>query len=430
VRLRDAGNVQCRPGDFPAPLTRKDFKSSSLNVWHDAPLPLPHAFAVPPSEHRHPCTIRFRLVDSAAGKMPWIALDGQVIELNPNSSKMIKHFLGGRLSIVFEQLQWSGPWSSLLTQKDRAKYTQLFRAMDVDNGGTVDGGELSFAFEQMQMSVTPQEILAMVNKHAKKQEGEVTQNEFFEMMEDQVHGGRAWFVTLVCVIIPQIDYDHEIMAYRAEEKKEQFDKKVQDVFHSLADGSCMKPGQVEDALDRLGLKTEKERLEMLIKNIGDAISLLDFQMLIENQHVVDTNTHTNLMERANRHRILEQRAQAKLLHVKGNARKVRVVQTELHFSSLNAGDVFLLDAWNGFFLWIGKDASETEAEAGRNHMNSLTLTRKRLLKMPPQFEEMVQGQESETFWDLLGGQVHPCLPHEALWLARPVSNSVPLFKWS
>ena len=163
--------------------------------------------------------------------------------------------------------------------------------MDVDNGGTVDGGELSFAFEQMQMSVTPQEILAMVNKHAKKQEGEVTQNEFFEMMEDQVHGGRAWFVTLVCVIIPQIDYDHEIMAYRAEEKKEQFDKKVQDVFHSLADGSCMKPGQVEDALDRLGLKTEKERLEMLIKNIGDAISLLDFQMLIENQHVVDTNTH-------------------------------------------------------------------------------------------------------------------------------------------
>lgn len=351
-------------------------------------------------------------MDSAAGKMPWIALDGQVIELNPNSSKMIKHFLGGRLSIVFEQLQWSGPWSSLLTQKDRAKYTQLFRQMDVDNGGTVDGGELSFAYEQMQMDVTPQEIITMVNKHAKKHEGEVTQNEFFEMMEDQVHGGRAWFVTLVCVIIPNIDYDHEIMAYRVEEKKAQFDMKVQDVFHSLADGNCIKPNQVQFALDQIGLNIEKERLEMLTKNIGDAIMLQDFRMLIENQHVVDTNTHTDLMEKANRHRRLEQRAQARLLHVKGTARKVRVVQTQLHFSSLNAGDVFLLDAWNGFYLWIGKEASETEAEAGRNQMNSIAVARKRLLKMPPQFEEMVQGQESEAFWDLLRGQVHQCLPHE------------------
>lgn len=381
-----------------------------MTLWHEAPLPLPHAFATP-----HPCTIKFRLLDSAAGKMPWIALDGQVMELNPNSSKMIKHVLGGRLSIVFEQLKWDGPWASRLTTESRAKYTQLFRQMDVDNSGTVDGGELEFAFEQLNIEMTPQEIITMVNKHAKKHEGEVTQNEFFEMMEDQVHGGRAWFVTLVCVIIPNVDYDHEILSYREEEKTAQFESKVQDVFDRLQEGGCIKPSQVELGLEYLQLNIDPDRLAMLVSNIGETLTLQDFQMLVENQHVVDTKTHTQLMDQANRRRRLEQRAKAKLLHIKGNERKVRVVETELHYTSLNAGDVFLLDAWNGFFLWIGKEASEPEADAGRNQMNSIAVARKRHLTVPPQFEEMVQGEESEVFWELLGGQVVVCVH----WNASP-----------
>jgi hypothetical protein len=190
---------------------------------------------------------------------------------------------------------------------------------------------------------------------------------------------------------------------------------VQDVFDRLQEGGCIKPSQVELGLEYLQLNIDPDRLAMLVSNIGETLTLQDFQMLVENQHVVDTKTHTQLMDQANRRRRLEQRAKAKLLHIKGNERKVRVVETELHYTSLNAGDVFLLDAWNGFFLWIGKEASEPEADAGRNQMNSIAVARKRHLTVPPQFEEMVQGEESEVFWELLGGQVVVCVH----WNASP-----------
>jgi hypothetical protein len=44
------------------------------------------------------------------------------------------------------------------------------------------------------------------------------------MMEDQTHGGRAWFVTSTCVIIPNVDYDQEVLEYREEEKRQQVRK--------------------------------------------------------------------------------------------------------------------------------------------------------------------------------------------------------------
>ena len=180
-----------RPGVFPALLTRKDFWSSSLSLWHDSPLPLPHKFAEP-----HPCSIRFKMSGGAVRKMPWLQLDGQVFELHGTSTKVIKHFLGGRVSLIIEQLQWEGPWSAMMSSATRLRYTELFRKMDVDNSGTVDGGELSFAFEQLGIEIDEATIMQMVSKHSKKHaaEREVTINEFFELMESQSHNGRAWFV--------------------------------------------------------------------------------------------------------------------------------------------------------------------------------------------------------------------------------------------
>ena len=174
-----------RPEDFPAFLTRKEFKSSSLTVWHDAPLPLPHIF----SEIQHPCSVRFKMTGGVVGKMPWIQLDGQVFELGDDSSKIMKHCLGGRISLVLEQLKWNGPWGAMMTRENRLRYTDMFRKMDVDNSGTVDGGELSFAFEHLGLVIDDHEILLMVQKHAKKHaaEMEVTLNEFFEMIEDKTH---------------------------------------------------------------------------------------------------------------------------------------------------------------------------------------------------------------------------------------------------
>ena len=85
--------------------------------------------------------------------MPWVQLDGQIIELNESSTKIVKHFLGGRMTILIEQLEWHGPWSAIMTRATRARYTDLFRKMDVDNSGTVDGGELAWAFEQLGMEL-------------------------------------------------------------------------------------------------------------------------------------------------------------------------------------------------------------------------------------------------------------------------------------
>lgn len=244
--------------------------------------------------------------------------------------------------------------------------------MDVDNSGTVDSGELSFAFEQLGLSVDDQGIMGMVQKHAKKyaEEMEVTINEFFEMIEDQTHGGRAWFVTAVCVLVPDMDYDHEILAYREEEKQDQFDRKVEEVFDDLQRENMIKPLQMEFALEALGLHMEPQRLSMLIANIGgEGITFENFRMLINNQHTVDTNTFKTLTNKAQEQRKLEQRARSKLFHIKGNERRIRVLKVEMHYSSLNAGDVFLLDAWNALFLWFGKDSSEPEHDAGRNHVH-------------------------------------------------------------
>eukprot|EP00047_Mylnosiga_fluctuans_P019660 m.84690 g.84690 ORF g.84690 m.84690 type:complete len:829 (+) comp8214_c0_seq1:60-2546(+) len=53
----------------------------------------------------------------------------------------------------------------------------------------------------------------------------------------------------------------------------------------------------------------------------------------------------------------------RLLHVKGR-RNIRVQQVELNPSSLNSGDVFILDAGRAIFQWNGKSASNVEKTKG------------------------------------------------------------------
>ena len=51
-----------------------------------------------------------------------------------------------------------------------------------------------------------------------------------------------------------------------------------------------------------------------------------------------------------------------LLHVKGNAHAVRIVQVRLKRSSLNSGDAFVLDTEDGIWLWNGASASAHEKQ--------------------------------------------------------------------
>jgi hypothetical protein len=85
----------------------------------------------------------------------------------------------------------------------------------------------------------------MVRKHSKQHDMEVSLSEFCEMMEDQTYGGRAWFLTAACVLIPDMDYDHEILAYREEEKNKQFEIRTWEVFEELQNNDIIQPEQME-----------------------------------------------------------------------------------------------------------------------------------------------------------------------------------------
>ena len=82
------------------------------------------------------------------------------------------------------------------------------------------------------------------------------------------------------------------------------------------------------------------KLMLTLQNIGgETLTQEQFRMVIGSQHIMDENTAKNLMNKASESRKLEQRARAKLLHIKGNEQRIRVIEVELHYSSLNAGDV-------------------------------------------------------------------------------------------
>ena len=55
--------------------------------------------------------------------------------------------------------------------------------------------------------------------------------------------------------------------------------------------------------------------------------------------------------------------ETRLLHVKGR-RNIRVQQTRLAWSSMNSGDVFILDKGLDIYVWNGKEAGRLEKIKG------------------------------------------------------------------
>ena len=64
----------------------------------------------------------------------------------------------------------------------------------------------------------------------------------------------------------------------------------------------------------------------------------------------------------------------------------------------------MLDGWNALWLWKGRESSPVEVDAARALMQNTVAERKRVLTMPALTEEEQQGEESEEFWDLIGGE--------------------------
>mmetsp|Transcript_4924 Transcript_4924/g.15709 ORF Transcript_4924/g.15709 Transcript_4924/m.15709 type:complete len:847 (+) Transcript_4924:143-2683(+) len=92
--------------------------------------------------------------------------------------------------------------------------------------------------------------------------------------------------------------------------------------------------------------------------------------------------------------------ETRLLHVKGT-RSVRIREVELSSSSLNAGDVFLLDTGKAIMQWNGAEANRKEKAKALEVAIGIKDDERGGKATFIAFE---QGQESPEFWEALGGQ--------------------------
>jgi gelsolin len=91
--------------------------------------------------------------------------------------------------------------------------------------------------------------------------------------------------------------------------------------------------------------------------------------------------------------------QPRLLHCKG-IKTVRVTQVELKTSSLNDGDVFILDAGLQLYQWNGKSASIHEKRKGQELVEAYKKERNGKPK-----SQVIDGLEDDpTFWKFFGGK--------------------------
>jgi len=90
----------------------------------------------------------------------------------------------------------------------------------------------------------------------------------------------------------------------------------------------------------------------------------------------------------------------RLLHVKG-AKRVRLSQVPMAVSSLNDGDVFILDTGTHIGVWCGSGSNPQERAKGEQFAHALN-KEERMMKSA--VEVIEQGQEPEAFWLALGGQ--------------------------
>lgn len=91
--------------------------------------------------------------------------------------------------------------------------------------------------------------------------------------------------------------------------------------------------------------------------------------------------------------------QPRLLQMKGK-RSVRVTQVPLNLSSLNSGDVFVLDAGLALYQWNGKEASIFEKRKAGDVLNRLQ--EERLGK--PRKVLLDHLEDHEEFWSFFGGK--------------------------
>jgi hypothetical protein len=89
----------------------------------------------------------------------------------------------------------------------------------------------------------------------------------------------------------------------------------------------------------------------------------------------------------------------RLLHFKGK-KKVRIQQVELNRSSLNSGDVFVLDMGLKIYQWNGKKSGPQEKSKGAQFCRALDDER----KGKPAVIVLEEDDKNADFWKVLGGE--------------------------
>eukprot|EP00735_Rhodelphis_limneticus_P008799 TRINITY_DN2282_c0_g2::TRINITY_DN2282_c0_g2_i1::g.6851::m.6851 TRINITY_DN2282_c0_g2::TRINITY_DN2282_c0_g2_i1::g.6851 ORF type:complete len:838 (-),score=368.98,sp/O75366/AVIL_HUMAN/40.36/0.0,Gelsolin/PF00626.17/1.1e-17,Gelsolin/PF00626.17/3.6e-16,Gelsolin/PF00626.17/2.5e-10,Gelsolin/PF00626.17/4.5e-18,Gelsolin/PF00626.17/2.1e-09,Gelsolin/PF00626.17/3.1e-09,VHP/PF02209.14/7.7e+03,VHP/PF02209.14/8.2e-14,Viral_helicase1/PF01443.13/0.15 TRINITY_DN2282_c0_g2_i1:57-2528(-) len=92
--------------------------------------------------------------------------------------------------------------------------------------------------------------------------------------------------------------------------------------------------------------------------------------------------------------------ETRLLHIKGS-RNVRVFQVEPKASSLNSGDVFVVDSGLTLYQWNGKDASRKEKAKALDITQAINSDERGGRARITAFDE---GQETPEFWAAIGGK--------------------------
>jgi len=88
----------------------------------------------------------------------------------------------------------------------------------------------------------------------------------------------------------------------------------------------------------------------------------------------------------------------RLLHLKGK-KKVRVMQVDMNSSSLNSGDVFILDGGLKVWQWNGKKSGPQEKQKGAQLCRAIADERKGKAKV----SVLEEGDKDAEFWKLIGG---------------------------
>ena len=118
----------------------------------------------------------------------------------------------------------------------------------------------------------------------------------------------------------------------------------------------------------------------------------------------------------------------RLLHLKGLVNNVRVTEVPAARTSLNSGDVFILDTGLILYQWNGKNSSGGERVKAGQLCRAIDDSRRGL----PKIEVLDEGEDHPVFWSHLEGGAAPVQSAEAAGLDNTVvvAHTPKLFRLS